>query len=250
MATMRFGWTHSARRRNMRRTETIGSSSYRVFNSRRSLFPGAILKRRRRPPPSNRFCCHAHYGPILSMAQRHHSTFFHAVLAAFGLLMRVHQSLSDVAVETPISGRDQSELESVAGTFVNYLPLRFRVDADVRFSGLLHEVREVAWSRTLSNTRSFGMKICWRTWKRTATLRRQGSCQHRWSFICQQDFVRPISAGGVALTAVPSVSPGALRPLTVFMVERADGWRLSCEVDNAAVRRQQGPACWKISNGC
>src|ERR1035437_1593318 len=60
------------------------------------------------------------------------------------------------------------------------------------------------------------------------------------AFICQRDFVRPIAAGGVALTAVPSVSPGALRPLTVFMVEREDGWRLSCEVDNHVVSQQAG----------
>ncbi|HZC42954.1 MAG TPA: condensation domain-containing protein, partial [Acidobacteriaceae bacterium] len=60
------------------------------------------------------------------------------------------------------------------------------------------------------------------------------------AFICQQDFVRPMTAGGVAMTAMPSVSPGALRPLTVFMVERADGWRLSCEVDNHIVSQQAG----------
>ena len=42
-----------------------------------------------------------------------------------------------------MSGRDQSELESVVGAFVNYLPLRFRVDAEMRFSGLLHEVRDL-----------------------------------------------------------------------------------------------------------
>ena len=29
---------------------------------------------------------------IATVAQRHHSTFFHAVLAAFGLLLRTHQS--------------------------------------------------------------------------------------------------------------------------------------------------------------
>ena len=42
-----------------------------------------------------------------------------------------------------MSGRDQSELESVVGAFVNYLPLRFRVDEDMRFSELLHEVRDM-----------------------------------------------------------------------------------------------------------
>ena len=176
--------------------------------------------------------------PILSMAQRHHSTFFHAVLAVFGLLMRVHQSLSDVAVETPISGRDQSELESVVGTFVNYLPLRFRVDADVRFSGLLHEVRDLVTD--CFEHAQFRYEDMLADLEKDSNAASTGKLPTPVAFICQQDFVRPISAGGVALTAVPSVSPGALRPLTVFMVERADGWRLSCEVDNAVVSQAAG----------
>ena len=60
------------------------------------------------------------------------------------------------------------------------------------------------------------------------------------AFICQQDFVRPVTTADVSMTAMPSVSPGALRPLTVFMVERADGWRLSCEVDNHVVSQEAG----------
>jgi thioesterase domain-containing protein/non-ribosomal peptide synthetase component F len=176
--------------------------------------------------------------PISVVAQRHHSTFFHAVLAGFGLLMRTQQSQSDVALETPMSGRDQSELESVVGTFVNYLPLRFRVDTDMRFSGLLHEVRDL-----VTDCFEHGQ---FRYEDMLADLEKEGNGNAATNlpapvaFICQQDFVRPITAGGVALTAVPSVSPGALRPLTVFMVERADGWRLSCEVDNHVVSQQAG----------
>jgi thioesterase domain-containing protein/non-ribosomal peptide synthetase component F len=175
---------------------------------------------------------------ISGVAQRHHSTFFHAVLAGFGLLLRTQQSKSDVVLETPLSGRDQSELESVVGTFVNYLPLRFGVDADMRFSGLLHEVRDLV-------TDSFE-HAQFRYEDMLEDLEKEGNgaasrnLPAPVAFICQQDFVRPITAGGVALTAVPSVSPGALRPLTVFMVERADGWRLSCEVDNDLVSHEAG----------
>ncbi|MGB8478111.1 MAG: condensation domain-containing protein [Acidobacteriaceae bacterium] len=175
---------------------------------------------------------------IAIVAQRHHSTFFHAVLAGYGLLLRTQQSKSDVALETPMSGRDQSELESVVGTFVNYLPLRFRVDAEMRFSDLLHEVRDMV-------TDCFD-HAQFRYEDMLADLEKEGNAAAAdvsltpVAFICQQDFVRPITAGGVAMTAVPSVSPGALRPLTVFMVERADGWRLSCEVDNHVVSQDAG----------
>ena len=33
------------------------------------------------------------------------------------------------------------------------------------------------------------------------------------------------------MTPVPSKSPGAIYDLNFFMVERSDGWRLSCEYD-------------------
>ncbi len=80
--------------------------------------------------------------PLLSIAQRYQATFFHAVLAVFGLLMRTHQSSAQVAVETPMSGRDQSELESIVGTFVNTLPLGFQVNGQMRFNELLQTVRD------------------------------------------------------------------------------------------------------------
>lgn len=176
--------------------------------------------------------------PIAAVAQRHHSTFFHAVLAGFGLLLRTHQSKSDVAVETPMSGRDQSELESVVGTFVNYLPLRFRVDAEMPFSGLLHEVRDMVTD--CFDHAQFRYEDMLVDLEKEGTGRAAGELLTPVAFICQQDFVRPVTAGGVAMTAMPSVSPGALRPLTVFMVERADGWRLSCEVDNHVVSQEAG----------
>jgi hypothetical protein len=50
-------------------------------------------------------------------------------------------------------------------------------------------------------------------------------------FICQRDFVSTVEGGGVELSAIPSVSPGALHAMTFFLVERADGWRASCEID-------------------
>lgn len=176
--------------------------------------------------------------PIQSMAQRHHATFFHAVLAAFGLLMRSHQTTSNVVLETPMSGRDQSELEGVVGAFVNYLPLRFQVDAEMRFSGLLHEVRDLVTD--CFEHAQFRYEDMLADREKDGEDAETGKLPTPVAFICQQDFVRPITAGGVALTAVPSVSPGALRPLTVFMVERADGWRLSCEVDNAGVSQAAG----------
>jgi hypothetical protein len=49
------------------------------------------------------------------------------------------------------------------------------------------------------------------------------------NFIYQRDFVKPLQFAGLSMTPVPSKSPGAIYDLNFFMVQRSDGWRLSCE---------------------
>ncbi len=174
-----------------------------------------------------------------AIAQRHGATFFHAALAAFAVLMRLQQESALVAVGTPLSGRDQPELEDIVGTFINYVPLQFRVESEKQYVQLLHSVRDLVADSLEHSQFKFEDML--------ADLEEAGvpAIEDKLFsavFICQQDFVRPITSAGVALTAVPSVSPGALRPLTVFMVERPDGWRLSCEVDNRVVSAAAGSA--------
>ncbi len=172
-----------------------------------------------------------------AVAQAHEATFFHAALAVFAVLMRSDQALPEVCVGTPLSGRDQSELEDVVGTFVNYLPLRFRVDGETRFAHLLHSVRDLV-TDALEHAQ-FRFEDILADLPGATTPAAENKLFSA-AFICQQDFVHPLSAAGVALTAIPSVTTGAARPLTVFMVERPDGWRLSCEVDNRAVSAAAG----------
>jgi len=175
-----------------------------------------------------------------ALAQRHDATFFHAALAAFAVWMRTQQSSPEVALGTPLSGRDQAELENVVGTFVNYAPLHFRVDGEKQYTQLLHSVRDLV-SEALEHS-AFRFEELLAAHENAERNGSDGNKLFSVAFICQQDFVRPISAGGLALTALPSVSSGALHPLTVFMVERADGWRLSCEVDNRNVSAVAGRA--------
>ena len=49
------------------------------------------------------------------------------------------------------------------------------------------------------------------------------------NFIYQRSFVANADYGTFKLVDVPSWSAGALHDLNFFMVERPEGWRLSCE---------------------
>src|SRR5581483_8293566 len=51
---------------------------------------------------------------------------------------------ADVVVGSPIANRNRHEVEDLVGCFMNPLPLRTRVDADVSFRQMLRHVREVA----------------------------------------------------------------------------------------------------------
>ncbi|MGC1781702.1 MAG: condensation domain-containing protein [Acidobacteriaceae bacterium] len=177
---------------------------------------------------------------ITTIAQNNQSTFFHGVLAAFAALMRSYRQSPEVVVGTPLNGRDQAELEGIVGAFVNYLPLRLQVQGNTRYNELLRAARELVTD--CFDHSQYRYEDMLADAQNDETPIASEDSLFSVALIVQQDFVRPIDAGGLALTAVPSVSPGALRPLTVFMVERADGWRLSCEVDNRAVSTAAGAA--------
>lgn len=166
-----------------------------------------------------------------SVAQQNNATFFHVALSAFAALMHAHRPQAEVVIGTPISGRDQVDLESVVGSFVNYLPLRFSIHSDEAFTRLIHTVRDQV-TESLDHAE----------FRFEDLPNQQGTFAPLFSaaFICQQDFVQPQSSAGLTLTALPSVCAGALRPLTMFMVERADGWRLSVEVDDRFVSAAAG----------
>ena len=49
------------------------------------------------------------------------------------------------------------------------------------------------------------------------------------NFIYQRSFIENVDYGSFKLVDLPSLSAGALHDLNFFMVERPEGWRLSCE---------------------
>ncbi|MCP4656403.1 MAG: amino acid adenylation domain-containing protein, partial [bacterium] len=72
------------------------------------------------------------------------STLFMTLLAAFMALLHRYTGQRDLAVGSPIAGRNRAEIEALVGFFVNTLVLRGDLSADPSFAELLGRVREVA----------------------------------------------------------------------------------------------------------
>ncbi|MEP7010066.1 MAG: amino acid adenylation domain-containing protein [Acidobacteriota bacterium] len=79
---------------------------------------------------------------LVALGRRAGTTLFMTLLAGFQALLGRYARQDDLAVGTPIAGRDRLETEGLIGFFVNTLVLRARLAEVSRFRELLAQVRE------------------------------------------------------------------------------------------------------------
>ncbi|MEZ4361971.1 MAG: amino acid adenylation domain-containing protein [Kofleriaceae bacterium] len=83
---------------------------------------------------------------LAATARAHDTTPFMALLAGFAALLSRVAGQRDVAIGTPVSGRNQRETENMVGFFVNMLVLRCDLRGAPTFADLLARTREVVLS--------------------------------------------------------------------------------------------------------
>src|SRR5215211_6838524 len=83
-------------------------------------------------------------GALKELSRQEGTTLFMVLLGAFQALLARYSGQEDIAVGTPIAGRNQAETEDLIGFFVNTLVLRTDLSGDPTFKELLGRVREVA----------------------------------------------------------------------------------------------------------
>ncbi|MER7825725.1 amino acid adenylation domain-containing protein [Streptomyces sp. NPDC096097] len=81
---------------------------------------------------------------LRDLGRKHDATLFMVLLAGFQALLARWSGGEDVAVGSPIAGRDRTELEPLIGFFVNNLVLRTDLSGDPAFGELLDRARETA----------------------------------------------------------------------------------------------------------
>ncbi len=81
---------------------------------------------------------------VKRLAERHRSTPFMVLLAAWAAVINRYTGQSELLIGTPTAGRDWPETEGVIGHFANVIALPLRVDRDLGFTALLGQVREVS----------------------------------------------------------------------------------------------------------
>ncbi|TCO12994.1 thioesterase superfamily protein [Camelimonas lactis] len=164
----------------------------------------------------------------LAAARARGATFFAFGLATFAALLHRWSGHQDILVTTQIAGRDELELETVVGPFINTLALRMACAPETRFADLLDETLATV-GEALENGALPFEKL---TDRITLPASDRRGALHGVNFqVLNSAFLKDTRAGAVALRGFPSLSPGAKRDLDVYLVEREVGWRAQCEYD-------------------
>jgi|SRR5215472_5506879 len=163
-----------------------------------------------------------------SLVKRAHAldgTFFNIAAAALLVLIHHYAKQDDIVVGTLLAGRDRVDLEPLVGLFINTIVLRTDLAGDPTFSEVVNRMRKVFDEALIHQDLHFQQVV------EALKPKRDPSRPPLYSinFIYQRDFVKPLSFSGLTMQPYPSKSPGAIYDLNFFMVQRADGWRLSCE---------------------
>ncbi|WP_263053373.1 non-ribosomal peptide synthetase [Granulicella mallensis] len=83
-------------------------------------------------------------GELKALSQRHGTTLFMTVLAAWATVLSRLSGQQDIVIGTPVANRTQRETEELIGYFVNMLSLRVDLSGQPTVSELLRRVRQTA----------------------------------------------------------------------------------------------------------
>lgn len=166
---------------------------------------------------------------LKAFSERYGGTMFSTTFAACVAMLHRCTGVTDIAMWTPLAGRSQPELENLVGLFVNQTAIRVDLSDDPSLTRLAARVRDEVWEALAHQVVPFESVV--EALPENDKPREEQFCSV--NFVCQRAFGGAVNSEfdfpDVRVSPVPSKSSGALYDLNFFLVERAEGWRLSLE---------------------
>ncbi|WP_048645961.1 condensation domain-containing protein [Nitratireductor soli] len=162
---------------------------------------------------------------IDAAARAHQVSLFSYGAAVISAALHHYCAAREVLFGTQIAGREDVDLESLIGVFINNLVLRFDFPENLTFAQHLARV-----SATVADALNH-QKMPFNNLVELVNPARDPSRNPLVSvnFNQQKAFLENAHYGGFELISAPSQSPGVIYDLNFIMIGRPSGWRMSIE---------------------
>lgn len=161
-------------------------------------------------------------------------SMFNLSCAVIAAILHRTSGETDVVFGTQVAGRDDTDLETLIGVFINNLVLRFDASGDPSFRDFLgrteNTVRGALMHQKLPFHKLVELKNPPRDLSRTPLI--------AINVILQRAFLENARYETFELIGVPSPSPGAFYDLNFQMVGRPEGWRMALEYNTDLFDRE------------
>jgi thioesterase domain-containing protein/acyl carrier protein len=158
-------------------------------------------------------------------ARKHNLTLFNFGCAVTALMLHRYSGETDVIFGTQIAGRDDPDLETIIGIFINDLVLRFDASGDPTFEEFLTHVNETVRDALIHPQMPYHKLVELlnppRDPRRTPLI--------SMNFTVLRDVIDQKNYGTFGLSGQPSLSAGSLYDLNFFLVHWPSGWRMALE---------------------
>jgi amino acid adenylation domain-containing protein len=158
-------------------------------------------------------------GTLAALGRASRATPFMVFLAAFKLLLSRYSGQRDIGVGTSIDGRNQVELEHLAGPLLNTVVLRTDLTGDPTFAELLGRTRETTLDAFERPDVPFQHLVAELAPDRDTSR----NPLFQAAFVVHNGEGEPLSLPGLTVERVPVSTMSATVDLTLHMAENADG---------------------------
>jgi thioesterase domain-containing protein/acyl carrier protein len=153
-------------------------------------------------------------------------TNFEVMLAAFEIFLARFTGGEQFLISTLAANRSQPEVKDLIGLFANPQIIAATIDGGETGRDVLQRVCK--WSREAQDHQQVPFEVVLDELQRSRVQMTLETC-----FLYQKAFMQPFESGGLRFEPIRSVSPGAIYPLGLNVVERLEGPRLQMEYDSA-----------------
>nr|WP_239032851.1 non-ribosomal peptide synthetase [Pseudoalteromonas luteoviolacea] len=158
-------------------------------------------------------------GQLKQLANREDATLFMALHAAFSAFISIYSGDKDIVIGTPVSNREQSELEQLIGCFVNTLVLRSDLSDNPTCAELVQQSKRRLLGAYEHQQLPFERLV--------DELQPQRSLSHSPLFqvmlVMQNYAAGDLSLGDMQILPVEQDAPAALFDLNLIFAEQAEG---------------------------